>query len=264
MLKLIATTGLVILTYTASHLSGHFLVPFSFKLANDALRFNRLIFQHPLVETALGGVLVTHAGFGMYELYKRVLNWRRRQQQQATPQSALKKKDDDVDLKEEKGGKVRWTPSKILLNVHRFCGALVMVLLASAHIPFTRIFPLMFLKDPSVADLRSVAFSISVEHNGALAYVMAVYYMILSTTGLYHSVYGLYRSLQILGAGKWLPKMRPKDWGLVIGVGSLGCLGVVLGLAGVFERIEIGEVLAELTELKSQSFRAISFGLIRM
>jgi hypothetical protein len=164
MLKQLASTGLILLTYTSLHLGGHFLAPFSFKLANAALRFNRIVFQNPVVELGMGMILVGHVALGLQNMFKRNQIERaqaaaKRKKMAEEAKEAKEEISKDINTKTKtvdegtsgqmKASAVKQTdsvldgllPAKTALQMHRMTGIFLSLLVLGLHIPFTRIFP---------------------------------------------------------------------------------------------------------------------------
>ncbi|KAJ3107775.1 hypothetical protein HDU96_007780 [Phlyctochytrium bullatum] len=268
--KVLATTGLFVAPYIALHFNGHSLAILRFSLANWSLLKLRQIVQFPPVELTLATAALVHVTAGFLLATKRTARWlddrrkkmerlkRERQlaeesRQAGGPSAArgvdelpppedefVKKNDGDGSVKiswaQRTFGSVAW-PS----TLHRYAGYVVSVFLVT-HLVGVRIGPLLWLKDPSSVDLTMVTLTLDTGHNLIPGVVFHIYYVLFSSFALYHTVYGLVRSFDLLESLRIRirpPRVIPSKWNMIfLAIVGLSMM-TVLAVGGWFQRVRI-------------------------
>jgi succinate dehydrogenase/fumarate reductase cytochrome b subunit len=199
-----AISGLTFASFSTVHLGGHLLSNFSFRWSDQALFANRELFRSPIVELGLiGSSLVIHVFTSAWLFFIRPT-------QRESSIAIVRQRQQEIQL-------------------HRYSGYILAGLMCT-HITYTRILPFVVLDDPEVLDLTFVTHSFS-------SLIMYPYYIILGTTGMYHTLYGLVQSIQVLKLSRF--QLKPGRWLFWSKVFTGVIISTVLALSGLYERVPL-------------------------
>jgi hypothetical protein len=197
-----ATSGLLFSSFSLLHFGGHLFSNISLKLGQDALLLNRRLFHHPVYEIGIiGGSLLLHAGSSILLMMHRKSN-------QMYPRREI-----------------------IHTQLHRYSGYGLMAMMVP-HITAGRLLPLWILDDPSIIDLTLIT-------NTLWKYpvIFHVYYVILGTFGMYHSLYGINLSLRYFNLTN--SRFTRTTWINIFGILAALSTITIASLSGFWYDIEI-------------------------
>ncbi|KAJ3219625.1 hypothetical protein HDU67_000113 [Dinochytrium kinnereticum] len=199
----------------------------------------RYIFHNPVVETLMALTVASHIIAGGTLAVKRVLRERaEKRRRDAVPQT------DEYGKKDDGDGQVVWSrvfnSVKFPSMLHRYFGYATSFLIV-VHVVATRVSPLLHLKNPSAIDLTMVTQSLNTRHDFFMGVFFHFYYIAFSTFSMYHMIFGMVRSVEILNLKKYIsvPRMVPSKWNAIV-LATLGLMTVTtLAVGGWFQKVPI-------------------------
>ncbi|KXS15758.1 hypothetical protein M427DRAFT_56583 [Gonapodya prolifera JEL478] len=237
-----AASGLAFASFSVIHLSSWILLHSgSFDTADAALRVFRLYYQHPLVEpVVVGGSLLVHVGSSLARIARR--------QTSAASRKSVTFEPAEEDIAQEPTATTSLSPVTLDKSYHRYAGW-ILALQVPIHVTATRINPLKILGAQASAKVIGAHFA----SFPTVVYPVGfrVYYALLATSGLYHTVAGIGYALKTLrllppsttdaaAAAVIAPSdetsLRIRRW-VLLGLG----LSTVAALSGVYYEVRFSE-----------------------
>ncbi|KAJ3328071.1 hypothetical protein HDU76_010628 [Blyttiomyces sp. JEL0837] len=218
------------------------LSPFSLGLSDKALHLSRLYYQNPAVEIGLGVMLMMHMIVGSQKAMERLKSFYSK---------SHAKKVDDAEKEKDVAKKTRSitanvkrllaSPALLALELHKWSGYILLVLMIT-HTAATRLVPWLYLKDPSVIDLTYASRTLDTKSRPIVGSLFHLYYWVLVTNGMYHTLHGIMKSIEILKLRSKLPmvpRLSGSTWlRIAVGCGAAAVV-MIMGVGGWFEPLVI-------------------------